>query len=242
MMTRKTPAWTSLAAVFVSIALGACSTDPNARKRADVAKGDQYVAQQQYPEAIIEYRKAIQIDPKFGEGRLKLAAAYAAVGDGPGALKEYARAADLLPDDSDAQIKAGTFMLLASQFREAQALASRVLAKNPKNVNAQILFANALAGLKDLNGAVTALENAIALDSTRASSYADLGSIQLVSGNHEAAEKAFRRAVAVAPRSADAHLSLANFLWADKKTDDAYNELKMALDLEPRNAVANRAM
>ena len=46
----------------------------------------------------------------------------------------------------------------------------------------------------------------------------------------------------LAPRSADAHLSLANFLWADKKTDDAYNELKTALDLEPRNAVANRAM
>jgi Tfp pilus assembly protein PilF len=242
MMIRKGPARTSLLALSLSLTIAACTRDPDARKRANVANGDEYLAKQQAAEAIIEYRKAIQIDPKFGEGRLKLATAYASVGDGPNALREYARAADLLPDDSDAQIKAGAFMLMANQFHEAQALASRVLAKDPKHVNAQILFANALAGLKDLNGAVTALEKAIELDATRSSSYADLGSIQLASGNQKAAETAFRRAVAIAPRSVDAHLSLANYQWAVGNMNEAHRELMAALEIDARHAVANRAM
>jgi Flp pilus assembly protein TadD len=239
---RYSPAWMLTFALVAALAGSACSKNPEASKREEVAKGDKDFAAQRFPEAIIEYRKAIQIDPRYGEARLKLATAYASVGDGPNALREYARAADLMPDDASAQIKAGTFMLLATRYRDAQSLASHVLEKDPKNVDAQILYANALAGLKDLNGAVTALEKAIELDATRSSSYADLGSIQLVSGNREAAEAAFRRAVEIAPRSADAHLSLANFLWAVGKADEAKQELSKALEIEPRNAVANRAM
>src|SRR5204863_10095336 len=86
--------------LLLSMALGACAGDPNARKLASVARGDKYAGQQQYAEAIIEYRKAVQVDPNFGKARLKLASSYAAVGDGPNALREYARAADLMPDNA----------------------------------------------------------------------------------------------------------------------------------------------
>ena len=95
----------------------ACKSDPQATARKHLEKGNQQVAQQQYPEAIIEYRRAIQADPRLGEARLQLAHAYASTGDGPTRCREYARAADLMPEDNDAQVKAGTFMLLAGQFR-----------------------------------------------------------------------------------------------------------------------------
>ena len=81
--------------------------------------------------------------------RLQLAHAYASTGDGPNALREYVRAADLMPENNDAQIKAGTFMLLAGQFKDAQGLAERMLSAIANDVEAQVLLANALAGLKD---------------------------------------------------------------------------------------------
>src|SRR6185295_9118343 len=83
----------------------ACSTDPEKAKLEYVKSGDAYVAQKKYSEAIIQYRNAIQKDPRFGEARLKLAEAYAASGDAPNAFREYLRAADLMPTNMDLQIK-----------------------------------------------------------------------------------------------------------------------------------------
>ena len=75
----------------------ACSTDPQKAKLEYVKSGDSYVAQKKYSEAIIQYRNAVQKDPRFGEARLKLADTYLAAGDAPNAYREYLRAADLLP-------------------------------------------------------------------------------------------------------------------------------------------------
>ena len=121
-------------------------------------------AEKRVNEAIIEYRRAIQADPRLGQARLKLGDAYVQNGDGANALREYVRAAELLPDDQDAQLKAAKFMLLAGQFPDAKAAGEKLLAKSPGNVEAQIVIANALAGLKDFESAVDAFEDAAQLD------------------------------------------------------------------------------
>ena len=92
-------------------------------------KGNAQFSKQKFPEALIEYRRAIQSDPRLGPARLQLAITYASVGDGPNALREYARAAELMPDDAGAQLKAGNFMLIASQYQDAQAIAQQLLAQ-----------------------------------------------------------------------------------------------------------------
>ena len=58
----------------------------------------------------------------------------------------------------------------------------------------------------------------------------------------KAAEAAFRRRSMVAPGRLQAHGSLANFLWAVGKRDEAERELKAALGIEPTSPAANRAM
>src|SRR5215510_13019569 len=64
-----------LTAVFAAFTI-ACSKDPEVAKREYVRSGDAYVAKKQYKEAVIEYRNAVQLDPKYGEARAKLADAY----------------------------------------------------------------------------------------------------------------------------------------------------------------------
>jgi tetratricopeptide (TPR) repeat protein len=240
-MKTRTPRLIALA-LLATFAVTACKSDPQATARKHVEKGNQQLANQQFPEAIIEYRNAVQADPRLGEARLKLAHAYASAGDGPNALKEYARAADLLPEDNDAQVKAGTFMLLVGRFQEAQGVATRMLKRDPNNVEAQILYANTLAGLKDMDGAISAFEKAVEMDPDRSATYSDLGSAQLVSGDTAAAEAAFKKAVEIDPKSVKAHLSLANFKWSIDKMDEAEAEIRRAIELDQKNAVANRAM
>src|SRR4051794_15518293 len=95
-----------------------CSRDVQSRKLRDVASGDRFVAERKYAEAIIEYRKAIQADSNFGEARYKLGRAYESVGDRPNSLSEYVRAADLMPKNVDAQLRAGQFLLDFRQYPE----------------------------------------------------------------------------------------------------------------------------
>jgi Tfp pilus assembly protein PilF len=219
--------------VCLAVALSACKTDPQVAAKNHLERGNKQVERKQFPEAIIEFRRAVQADPRLGEARLKLAHAYASTGDGPNALREYARAADLLPDDTSAQVKAGNFMLVAGRYDDAQGLATRMLGRDANNVEAQILLANALAGLRDLDGAVSAFEKAVVMDPNRSTTYSELGQVQLVSGKRAEAEAAFRKAIELDPKSPGAHLSLANFLWSTGDKAGAEQEIKRALQIDP---------
>jgi tetratricopeptide (TPR) repeat protein len=216
-----------------------CSRDPHAAMLKFAKSGDEYAAGGKRAEAIIEYRNALEKDPKAGDVRVKLAEAYLQQGEPGKAAQEYVRAADVLPDPQ-VQLKAGNLLLLGGRFDDAKVRAQKVLAADPKNVDAQILLANALAGLKDLNGAVAELEEAIQLNPERSATYANLGEIELGRGNREPAEKAFTRAVELAPSTAAPHLALGTFYWATARWVPAERELLEALRVEPDNPLAHR--
>ena len=229
-------------AALAALALVGCDRDPQATARRHMERGDAELTKQRLNEAIIEYRRAIQADPRLGPARLQLAIAYASNGDGPNALREYVRAAELMPDNKEAQLKAGNFMLIAGQFEDAKGVADKLLARDAKDVDAQVLLANALAGTRDMEGAVTAFEKALELDPSRAATYSELGTVQLSRGNREEAEAAFRKAVELNPKSASAHLALANYLFTLGQLEPAAAELKTTLQLDADNLIANRAM
>jgi len=233
--------------VAVSIAVTAliassCSEDPQAARARFVASGDRYMSQKNYSEAIVQYRNAVAKDGSNGEARFKLAEAYLTTGEGFSALREYVRAADLMPNDFQSQLKAGQGLLAVGQFPEAKARALAALAKQPKNIEALTLMGNALAGLKDLDGAITQIEEAIDSDPHRTYVYGNLGMLQLAKGNREAAEAAFKRAVDVEPKSGAAHLALGNFYFAGNRRAETEREFKAALEVEPKSPSANRAL
>ena len=55
---------------------------------------------------------------------------------------------------------AGNLLLLAGRFSDAKTLAEKALSKNPQDVTARILLANATAGLKDIDTAIKEFEEA----------------------------------------------------------------------------------
>ena len=234
----------SYAALTVTLCLCAagCSRDPEARSREYLASGDRYIASKQYKQAIVEYGNAVQQDPRSGEAHLKLADAYARVGDGAASARAYVRAAELRPNDARVQVIVGQIELLSGDFEAARARADRVLASYSRNVDAQILRANALAGLRDLNAAVDQIQAAAFSDPDRSDTYTNLGSLQLAQGNREEAEKAFIRAVRIAPHSAPARLALANFYWSTGRTGNAEQTLRQALAGPEKDPIIDRAL
>ena len=61
----------------------------------------------------------------------------------------------------DAQIKAATVRLLAEDFQGARTYTEAALKVQPKEVQAQVILATALAGLKEVSAALRQLEEAI---------------------------------------------------------------------------------
>jgi putative PEP-CTERM system TPR-repeat lipoprotein len=220
----------------------ACGTDPNVAKHAHLERGNAYVEQQRYQEAILEFHNAIQQDPLFGEARHRLALAYAALNDSRNALEQFVRAADLLPHDADVQLDAAKALLLARQFDEARLRTEGLLRRDPSNVDAHILNASAVAGLGDVDGAVAAVEAAISLQPERASSYIELATLEMARRRNAAAQAALEKALAANPRSPEALVALANLHRVTGQAAEGERTLKRAEEIAPDSAVVNRTL
>src|SRR6266511_1325053 len=237
------PTSTALSSVLLSLLLlaQACSRDPERAKQDYFKSGNQYFDEKKYSEAAIQYSNALKQDPQFGEARYKLAQSYAQIGNVAAAYGEYLRAADLMPDDRDVQIKAATILLLTGQFVDAQTRARRVLTQDPDSVTGLIVLGNALAHLKDFDGAMIELEEAVKLE-PNATAYTSVGDPQFGRDRQPDAEGAFRRAIASDPRSVNAHLALANYLWRINQIGEAERSLLTAAEIDPENLLANRGL
>src|SRR5688500_14496949 len=142
-----------LGAFFIASTLLSACNNPEARKLEHVQRGDEYAKEKRDEFAAVEYASAVKLDPKFGEARLKLAETHERMGNVQAAFPEFIRAADALPDNRDAQLKATELLLLARRFDDAKARADGLLEKNPKDIDAMLLRANAMAALRDPAGA-----------------------------------------------------------------------------------------
>jgi tetratricopeptide (TPR) repeat protein len=237
------PRWVVTCALALQAAvLVACSQDPATRRQQFLDSGNRYFDQAKYQEAIVEFRNAVQADSASGPARLRLAQSYERIGDASNALAQYVRAADLLPADASVQLKAGGYLLSARRFDEAKARAEAVLSASDRNVEAQVLLGNALAGLRNIDQAIEEMEQAIRLDPTRGATYTNLGLLEISRGGAEAAEAAFKRSIALEPKWVPGHLALANHYLAGGKVADAERELKVVLGFEPAHPLANRAL
>jgi tetratricopeptide (TPR) repeat protein len=231
----------ALAIVTVAVVVAGCS-NPEKKKVHHLQAGDALVAQKNYSEGIIEYRNALKQDEHFGEARWKLAKAYEQTKDYGRALREYVRAADLMPDNAEVQLAAARLLILAGRFEDGKARAENVLQADPKNVPANLVLGSALVGLKDVDGAIKQVEDAIAIDPLDGQSQATLGVLSLAKGDVARAEASFTEAVRVKPQSIEARISLASFFWMQNRLPEAEQELKAALQIDPVNDLSNRAL
>lgn len=219
----------------------ACS-NPERDKVRHLERGNEYAAEKRDEFALVEYASAIQIDPLYGEARLKLAETYERMNNLREAFPEYVRAADALPDNRDLQLKATRVLLLGGRFDDAKARAAAMLAKNPNDINALLLHANALAALRDPEGAIAQVEEALKVNPDSSDAFLTLGAVRMQSGEAAEAEAAFRRAITLAPASVDPKLALANFLWSANRLPEAEVALKESLVADPRHLLANRML
>ncbi|MBM3777543.1 MAG: tetratricopeptide repeat protein [Acidimicrobiia bacterium] len=240
MLAHRLPSACALGALLTLAAAGAGCVGATAEEH--VERGNAYVTEGRDLEAIIEFRNAVEKDSQNGEAHYQLGLAYERTRDYGKAAQEFVLAAELMPRAVDPQIKSATMFLLSRQFDLARVIAERALRNDPSNVVAQVLHANAMAGLKRTGSALAAIQRAISLDPTRGETYTELALFQLANGSPEQAEENLKRAVEALPDSAQAHLTLGSFYWAQGRMEEAEAALKRSVEVEPSNFIGSRAL
>ena len=207
-----------------------------------MASGDSYYKAKQYYDAAIQYSNVIKIDGQDAEAHFKLAEAFEAINNTKNALLEYVRAADLAPDNNEAQLRAARFLVTGNYLTEAKNRARAVLKREPKNIDALIVLGSALAGLSNTEDAVAVIDRAVQVDPERAGSYTTLGVMQIAHGDLVLAEGAFTKAVEFAPNSPDAYMNLGTYYRATNRFPDAERALLKAYELQPKLVRINQAL
>ena len=132
---------------------------------------------------------------------------------------------------------------------EAERQCRKILEKDPGNVNARVVLAQALLQQRQLDEAVLEARRAATQQSTNVEAQMVLASAlvqktNLIGNISAEAERAASRAVQLQPKSARTHVQLAEVYAAKKDMLNARAEVDRAIELEPRLAPAHlmRAM
>jgi tetratricopeptide (TPR) repeat protein len=221
---------------------GGCSLDPHARKQKFLEQGNRYFEQGKYPEALLLYGRALQIDPRFSEAHYKMAQCHLNQRSWPAAFQELQQTIDLQPENWPAQLDLGQLLFAAGKAQEAKDRALLILRSNPQHADAQMLLANSDAVLGDLKAAIVEANKATEIAPGRAAVFLTLASIQMRAGALADAEANLKRAKSVDPASTVPVMMLGAFYQQQSRWEEAEREFAAAQSLAPKEAAPRAAL
>ena len=152
-----------LVLAVTAVVLAACGGAAG-REAAYLKRGKTYMAKQDYPEAEVEFKNVLQIDPKNAAACYLLGRVEERQGNYQLAFGFYDKAVELRPDYPAAQSRLGTFYLLSGNLAKASQMADAILSKHPADPHGRLLKAAVMARQGDAKGAITEASGVLAAD------------------------------------------------------------------------------
>ncbi len=185
-----------------------------------------YVAVNRKDEAIKEYKKALEINPRYAKAYGNLGFLYAGSGKNEEAIKIYNTALEINPKDAVALNNLGNAFYDLGKKNEAVDNYRRATAANPNYSRAFYNLGNAYftMGMKDES--IESLKRAIELDGDFTDAYNNLGMVYKVTGNTAQAIEQFRKTIELDPHYVRGYRNLAEAYKIAGRADEAENVLK----------------
>jgi len=221
--------------VLAALCLTGCKRSPEKMKAEALAKATKYDQQEQYSNAIIEYRNALKADPGSAEVHYSLGQDYLKNAQYKEAYQQLERVLQISPGNPDAQLAIGQIYLKAGMDEDALQIAKDLENRNPKNTDARLLLANAYAAKGIISIAVSELVSLVKDEPTLAAGHINLGMFYATQGKPESAEAELRKALVLEPESFNARKALAALYLSRGRAGDAEALYKAALQSNPNS-------
>lgn len=222
------------ATVSLSLLLISCAANPEKAKLNYLNKGEGYMKQGQYSSAVIEFRNALKVDPKYVEAYYQLANACIPLRDGPCVGKALSQGIALDPNREDIRLLRGSLSAASHDYASATADANFILKENPKSVGAHRLLGEILTVQKQYDQALQEFSKVAALAPTDPTSYKDLGLINLELRDTTDAEANFKKALEVNPKYIPARIYLVDLYRLQGNPSEAEKTLQEGIQADPK--------
>src|SRR2546426_2713205 len=176
------------------LVLNSCTNDPHVHMQ----KGMAYMADGKYPEAILEFKSVVQIDPRDASAYYHLGLAYLKKGQSEefsDALRAFEQSVQLDVNNLEARLKLGELYLLTKDFDATREQAATVLQSAPDRVQAYVLLSHAYRGKAAWGPAIQALQAALKLDHGLLSLHLQLADLYQHANEFGPAEQTYRHAL-----------------------------------------------
>lgn len=244
----------------LSLLLISCAGNPEKAKLRYLQKGDSYVAQKQYSSAIIEYRNALKVDPRYIDAYYQLAKADVAqanvdhAGGNTDAMVQHFRdaynalsqAISLDPNRADVRIARAAMIVKYDPHDYSQASddLNYVLKQDPKNAEAHRGVGMLDMAQKQYDQALQEFSKAATLDPKNAAAYVYMGLADLAlraadespaaqTAHLTDAEANFNKAIEVDPHAGPAYAELATLYVQQKNPAQAEQVLNSGIAANP---------
>lgn len=213
---------------------------------ASLSAGELFAKAGQYDSAIASLTQAIGpgVSPKLDpaaeyDAYFALGESYAAKGDPAQAIKEFATASQLQPQNAVPLYNAGVLQQQAGQSADAETSYRSALAKDPNNPQTQTALGVLLADRGDIAEAVTLLSSgASKLPQTAQAApfYSRLGDLYAKQKNYPDANQARLEALTLAPDDTDTRVALADSYMTQRQYVSALTQYNLAAQARPADA------
>lgn len=216
--------------------------DDTHRKQAEAASNlaSELLAKKQVDAAIVELKKAIELDSKFFPAHFNLGIALRDKKEFVGSIAAFRKALELNPKFARTYNEMGIAMRLNKDPDGAIAQYRKAIEIAPTFAPAYHNLGPALVDKKDIEGAIAAYRKAIEIDPRNAQTHVNLGNAlyrYLVPKDVDGAIAALRKAIELDAKHARAHFNLGIVYYEQNRFADAITPLKKGIELAPNEPI-----
>lgn len=205
------------------------------RKAKYLERGKEYLTQQNYDKAVIEFKNALQIDPKYAEAYFLFGQAEEALHNYQQAYGLFHTAVELNPDYFAARVELARYFILGGDLAKATEQIDAVLKKQPTNSDALLVKAAIAEREGKDEDAIKQAGELIKTAPSETGAYALLADIYFKQQKLENSIEILRQGITANPKDVSLHMSLATVYVKQGENDKAAEMLQECVTLEPQN-------
>ncbi len=197
--------------------------------------GDIYLRKRDYGNAMINYKKALEINPKFSAAYWKIGTIYESQGRIKDAIERYKLAIKFDPVGTDALFSLGTLYLNTAQYVNAILTLEKLIGLLPNNADAYYNLGLCYYYIGDYPKSVELYQQSLKINPNKADVHNSMGISLLLMDEVDRAMEEYAAAIKIDPKFAQAYGNMGLVYKQMGEKDRAIAMLKEALKYDPNN-------
>jgi tetratricopeptide (TPR) repeat protein len=225
----------ALLAACAALLIGCSSVQEKSARH--IADAEHWAKEGRINEAILEYRRATQLNPKDPKAHLALAKIYIDRREYQSAYQQLQVVQKIDPNDQEARVLTASVMFKTRDFSRARKQAQDLLdlPNNQDDIEALMIVAQSSFAMKDLSAAASATDHVLRLDPKNGEAWYLKAALQLSDQKNSEGEASLLRAIEYQPEAVPPITALSALMARRGDLAGAEKTIREALVRNPQN-------